>query len=212
MTTGTAATEGLWGAIARRAPEKGALAEALVSELESGLALLKTLPPAVTFFGGARVRPGDPFFAAAERMGELLAETGIPPRTGAGPGIMTAVPEGFRRRLAALNPAQAALEAAEPTRQQNNRAQSWTQGFNIKLPFEQSVNPAIDVSLELVHFPTRKLMLYENALGIVIFPGGYGTMDELFEVWRLKIAGRLGDPFVLFGPSSGRRSSTCCAG
>jgi predicted Rossmann-fold nucleotide-binding protein len=55
------------------------------------------------------------------------------------------------------------------------------------------------VSLELAHFPTRKLMLYANTLGIVIFPGGFGTLDELFEVWRLKSAGRLNHPFVVFG-------------
>lgn len=189
-------TEGVWGAIARGTAGGPPLAEALVHELESGLSLLKTLPPAVTFFGGARVKPGDPFYAAAERMGEALAATGIPPRTGAGPGIMTAVPEGFRRGLRAGPSADA---PAEPPAAYTGRAQALTQGFNIQLPFEQSVNPSIDVSLELVHFPTRKLMLYENALGIVIFPGGFGTLDELFEVWRLKIAGRLNDPFVLFG-------------
>src|SRR5581483_7231604 len=82
---------------------------------------------------------------------------------------------------------------------QREKPQALTQGFNIKLPFEQSINPAIDVSLELTHFPTRKLMLYANTLGIVIFPGGFGTLDELFEVWRLKSAGRLNHPFVLFG-------------
>lgn len=190
-------TEGVWGAIAR-GTEKGSLAEALVRELEAGLGLLKTLPPAVTFFGGARVKPDDPYYVAGVRMGEALADTGIPPRTGAGPGIMTAVPEGFRRRLQELNGPEPEVAQGE-TGDETGRPQALTQGINIKLPFEQSVNPAIDVSLELVHFPTRKLMLYENALGVVIFPGGFGTLDELFEVWRLKIAGRLNDPFVLYG-------------
>src|SRR5690606_17018322 len=124
--------------------------------------------------------------------------TGIPPRTGAGPGIMTAVPEGFRRRLQELNGPEPEVAKGE-TGDATGRSQALTQGINIKLPFEHAVNPAIDVSLELVHFPTRKLMLYENALGVVIFPGGFGTLDELFEVWRLKIAGRLNDPFVLYG-------------
>lgn len=189
-------TEGVWGAIARGS-EGLPLADALVAELESGLNLLKTLPPAVTFFGGARVKPEDAYYAAGLRMGELLADTGIPPRTGAGPGIMSAVPEGFRRRLQESAPMPELTEAvtAAPTA----RAQALTQGINIKLPFEQRVNPAIDVSLELVYFPTRKLMLYENTLGIVIFPGGFGTLDELFEVWRLKIAGRRSDPLVLYG-------------
>lgn len=195
MPTNTSRLPGVWGEIERRSG-RDQLAAALVEELESGLALLKTLPPAVTFFGGARIRPGDRYWVEAERMGELLAETAIPPRTGAGPGIMTAVPDGFRRRLRALG------HGGDGEVDQSHgpdRPQALTQGFNIKLPFEQAVNPSIEVSLELVHFPTRKLMLYENALGIVIFPGGFGTLDELFEVWRLKIAGRLHDPFVLYG-------------
>lgn len=188
-------TEGVWGAIARGT--KGvSLADALVVELESGLELLKTLPPAVTFFGGARIRPDDPFYEAGVRMGERLASEGMPPRTGAGPGIMSAVPEGFRAQLERSRKLEPGPTDA---RSRTGRAQALTQGFNIKLPFEQTVNPAIDVSLELVHFPTRKMMLYVNTRGIVIFPGGFGTLDELFEVWRLKIAGRRADPIVLFG-------------
>jgi len=196
-TSDRSTTEGVWGAIARTGPPD-ALARALVNELEEGLKLLKTLPPAVTFFGGARIKEHDPFYAQGVHMGRLLADIGAPPRTGAGPGIMTAVPDGFRARLSELG----RLDASEhrpPGARLPGTAQALTQGFNIQLPFEQSVNPSIDVSLELAHFPTRKLMLYENALGIVIFPGGFGTLDELFEVWRLKIAGRLHDPFVLFG-------------
>lgn len=188
-------SEGLWGAIARQAEAPAQVAKALVEDLERGLSVLETLPAAVTFFGGARIRPGDPYWDAAERMGEALAATGIPPRTGAGPGIMTAVPEGYRRALH-RPPAEASENLGA---QHTGRAVALTQGFNIRLPFEQALNPSIEVSLELAHFPTRKLMLYENALGIVIFPGGFGTLDELFEVWRLKAARRLSDPFVLFG-------------
>jgi len=92
------ATRGVWGAIARY-KELSALAQDLVAELENGLTLLQRLPAAITFFGGARIRPDDVYYQAAERMGELLAMTGIPPRTGAGPGIMTAVPAGFHRKL-----------------------------------------------------------------------------------------------------------------
>jgi uncharacterized protein (TIGR00730 family) len=195
----TPATRGVWGAIARY-KELGTLAQDLVAELESGLTLLQQLPPAITFFGGARIRANDVYYQAAERMGELLAATGIPPRTGAGPGIMTAVPAGFHRKLRAdgIWPITESNGDAG-SHEQQERPQALTQGFNIKLPFEQTINPAIDVSLELAHFPTRKLMLYVNTLGIVIFPGGFGTLDELFEVWRLKSAGRLDRPFVLFG-------------
>jgi uncharacterized protein (TIGR00730 family) len=195
------ASRGVWGSIARHAEGRSELARALVSELISGISLLKTLPPAVTFFGGARVQPDDPYYRAGRQMGELLAATDIPPRTGAGPGIMSAVPEGFRQRLARDLGAVQAQPAIDSASRVTGRAQALTQGFNIALPFEQAVNPAIDVSLELVHFPTRKLMLYENSLGVIIFPGGFGTFDELFEVWRLKCAGRLNDPFVLFGRS-----------
>ncbi|MFN7135013.1 MAG: LOG family protein, partial [Myxococcales bacterium] len=187
--------QGVWGVIAQ-GERRETLAQALVRELETGLGILQKLPAAVTFFGGARIKPDDPYYAAAETIGELLAETGIPPRTGAGPGIMTAVPVGFRRRMQQLAGDDSPVPTDDGARDRN---QALTQGFNIKLPFEQSVNPAIDVSLELVHFPTRKLMLWENALGVVFFPGGFGTLDELFETWRLKLAGRLNDPFVLFG-------------
>ena len=193
------ATRGVWGAIARY-KELSALAQDLVAELENGLTLLQRLPAAITFFGGARIRPDDVYYQAAERMGELLAMTGIPPRTGAGPGIMTAVPAGFHRKLREDGVWEGNGNGNDSTTQgQDERPQALTQGFNIKLPFEQSINPAIDVSLELAHFPTRKLMLYANTLGIVIFPGGFGTLDELFEVWRLKSAGRLNHPFVVFG-------------
>ncbi len=202
--------EGVWGSIARRFPERGKLARALVDELDEGLALLEELQPALTFFGGARIDRTDPFFEAAERMGEFLADRAIPPRTGAGPGIMTAVPEGFRRRLLELGEvsrgeaveaeAEAALVAkkdgSEPV---TGRARMLTQGFNIHLPFEQSINPAIDVALELTHFPTRKLLLWKKALGLVVFPGGFGTLDELLEVWRHKQRKRLDLPIILFG-------------
>ncbi len=202
------APRGVWGKVTD-GTRKVDLAAALVQELETGLKLLGSLPPAVTFFGGARVKREDPYYEAAAHMGALLAEAGTPPRTGAGPGIMTAVPEGYRQRLEALGKAAPGLASAatgggagggaEGDDAPAGKGQLLTQGFNIRLPFEQVVNPAIDISLELSHFPTRKLMLYENALGVIIFPGGFGTLDELFEIWRLKIAGRLKNPFVLFG-------------
>jgi len=197
MNTTPSKTRGVWGAIAEATDDsREDLASALVRELDEGFALLETLAPAVTFFGGARIQPDDPYYAAAERMGELLADRGVPPRTGAGPGIMAAVPEGFRRRLDARGEA---TGAALPARALQDGPQPLTQGFNIILPFEQELNPAIDVSLELAHFPTRKLMLYKNCVGLLIFPGGFGTLDELLEVWRLKAAGALQYPFVLYG-------------
>lgn len=185
---------GVWGEATADTHDRAKLAEALVAELDAGLGLLATLPPAATFFGGARIQRDDPFYAAAIRMGELLATRGVPPRTGAGPGIMYAVPEGYRRAASPSTP-------AGPEAPGEQVGQALTQGFNIKLPFEQEVNPVIDVHLELAHFPTRKLMLYAHSVGLVIFPGGFGTLDELLEVWRLKSAGRLAFPFELFGES-----------
>lgn len=187
-------TQGIWGSIAAAGEPRSQLARELVKELDTGLRVLDQMSPAVTFFGGARVSKDDPYYAAAERMGELLADAGIAPRTGAGPGIMSAVPEGFRRQLG--------VEKGSTNlgvRKIGEGPQPLTQGFNIILPFEQEVNPAIDLSMELGHFPTRKLMLYQNCLGLVIFPGGFGTLDELLEVWRLKASGSLTFPVILYG-------------
>ena len=199
MTT-TPSTRGVWGAIARY-KDLSALAQDLVTELESGLSLLQRLPAAITFFGGARIRPSDPYYRAAERMGELLATAGIPPRTGAGPGIMTAVPSGFHQQLHKDGVWDGHSNGSESaSHEHHERPQALTQGFNIKLPFEQSINPAIDVSLELAHFPTRKLMLYANTLGIVIFPGGFGTMHQLFELLTHIETKKMNPlPIILFG-------------
>ncbi len=192
MTTKNA--RGIWGKVAKAGAPRTELAAQLIEELDQGLNVLEQADPAVTFFGGARIQRDDPFYAQAEEMGELLAKKNIPPRTGAGPGIMWAVPEGYRRRVDEVNG-----QSCLPERAVGEGTQPLTQGFNIILPFEQKVNPAIDLSMELAHFPTRKLMLYKKALGLVIFPGGYGTLDELLEVWRMKAAGNLDFPIVLFG-------------
>lgn len=186
---------GIWGHAATAGVPRSALAEELIRELDEGLSVLDGVEPAITFFGGARIERGDPYYGYAEQMGRLLADHNIPPRTGAGPGIMWAVPEGFRNQLTG----EESFENPATKRQPGEGPQPLTQGFNIVLPFEQRVNPAIDLSMELNHFPTRKLMLYRNALGLVIFPGGFGTLDELLEVWRLKAAGSLDFPVVLFG-------------
>lgn len=186
---------GIWGRMAAAGEPRSKLAAQLIRELDEGLEVLDRIEPAVTFFGGARIERDDPYYGIAERMGELLADHKIPPRTGAGPGIMWAVPEGFRKRLGNGGSDEKRLAK----RQRGQGPQPLTQGFNIVLPFEQKVNPAIDVSMELVHFPTRKLMLYRNALGLVIFPGGFGTLDELLEVWRLKASKELDFPVVCFG-------------
>jgi uncharacterized protein (TIGR00730 family) len=177
------------------------LKEAFQADIDRGMKLLKQLPPAVTFFGGARIKPDDPFYEVSKEIGRKLAASGIPPRTGAGPGIMSSVPEGFVEGLklpkapdsATFHPVIAGFS------EEASKSDVRTQGFNILLPHEQELSQAIDVSEEIALFPYRKLALYENARGIVTFPGGYGTLDELFEVWSMAERGRHDDPMVVFG-------------
>lgn len=184
----------------------------LLTDLDRGFALLKRLPPAVTFFGGARITPDDPMYALSRDLGRRLAAAGIPPRTGAGPGIMTSVPEGYRVGLAEI--------AAEPPSERPTRRMTpvgafadgvtsgfdeaapdttRTQGIKIHLPFEPDINEAIDEVVELMTFPIRRLMLYENSLALVVFPGGFGTLDETFEVWSRRAIGLHRDPIIFMG-------------
>lgn len=179
----------------------------LLDDLERGMALLESLPPAVTFFGGARITTDDPCYALSREIGRRFARLGIPPRTGAGPGIMTSVPEGYRAGVAALNGVGTGAFAAgmvegfeEACRSEAvPAAVTRTQGIKIYLPFEPEINEHIDLSVELLTFPIRRLMLYENSLGLVCFPGGFGTLDELFEVWSRRERPAHRDPIVLVG-------------
>jgi uncharacterized protein (TIGR00730 family) len=177
----------------------------LKADLKLALSTLSALPPALTFFGGARIKKTDPYYAISQAIGHLLAERAVPPRTGAGPGIMQSVPEGYAQRRAAL-----VAEGATPTLSTALRQvqglgptasldDTRTQGFNIKLPHEQSLNPVIEVAREFQLFPFRKMALYENARGVVTFPGGFGTLDELFEIWTLASSGKLHDPLAVVG-------------
>ena len=177
----------------------------LKADLKVALTTLKTLPPALTFFGGARIKAGDPYYAISQEIGRLLAERGVPPRTGAGPGIMQSVPEGYVQRrndLAAqgVHPAPSEqLRNIEGLGDSASLDDTRTQGFNIKLPHEQKLNAVIEVAKEIQLFPFRKLALYENARGVVTFPGGFGTLDELFEIWTLSAKGKLSDPLGAVG-------------
>ena len=177
----------------------------LKSDLKVALTTLQTLPPALTFFGGARIKPSDPYYAISQEIGRLLAERGVPPRTGAGPGIMQSVPEGYVQHRAVLEAAGKVVSPSAQLRQIEGLGDSAslddvrTQGFNIKLPHEQKLNPVIEVAREIQLFPFRKLALYENARGVVTFPGGFGTLDELFEIWTLASSDRLSDPLAAVG-------------
>ncbi|MFH1810098.1 MAG: LOG family protein [Pseudomonadota bacterium] len=178
-----------------------ALKKTLLADIERAFTLLRQLPPAVTFFGGARIKPDDPFYELSKAIGRRLAASGIPPRTGAGPGIMTSVPQGYKEAKGHPQTGNAVYFAPvlEGFSEQASRDDTRTQGFNILLPHEQGLNDAIDTATELVMFPYRKLALYENVRGLVTFPGGFGTLDELFEVWSLAVRGRHSDPMAVIG-------------
>ena len=187
-----------------RAWQPSHLREAMLSDIGIVYDLLQKLPPAVTFFGGARIKPGDVYYTISQQIGALLAEHGAPIRTGAGPGIMTAGPEGFKAALKKLPPKATDLDtqaALHPVVSGMTDAvsSSKTQGFRIKLPFEQDWSDAIDIGAEARLFPYRKLALYENCKGVAVFPGGYGTLDELFEVWAHGEAGRFNKPVAAVG-------------
>ncbi len=132
--------------------------------------------PAVTIFGSARVDDDDPMYDAAVQTARLLAEAGFVIITGGGPGIMEAGNRG-------------AQEGGDRSI-----------GLNIELPFEQGVNPYVETAVEFRYFFVRKTMFVKYAQAFVIFPGGFGTMDELFEALTLIQTGKIKNfPVILFG-------------
>jgi uncharacterized protein (TIGR00730 family) len=133
----------------------------IMSEFVEGFDSLSHIPPSVAFFGSARVKPEDPAYQAAVQTAKLLAEAGFGVITGGGPGIM---------------------EAANKGAQEGDNVSI---GCNIELPFEQGPNPYLDISLDFRYFFVRKTMFVKYAEAFIIFPGGMGTMDELFEALLL---------------------------
>jgi uncharacterized protein (TIGR00730 family) len=132
--------------------------------------------PAVTIFGSARVREGSPVYEQAREVGRRFAELGWAVVTGGGPGVMEAANRGAKQ------------------------GGGLSVGFNIQLPHEQSSNPYVDISLTFRHFYARKTMFVKAAEGFVFFPGGFGTVDELFEALTLIQTGKVFHfPVVLYG-------------
>src|SRR4029079_3933006 len=146
-------------------------------EFRRGFAAVDEIPrPAVTVFGSARVHEGEAAYDQARKCGRLLAEAGFAVVTGGGPGVMEAANRGARE------------------------GGGYSVGFNIELPHEQDENPYLDLSLEFHHFYARKVMLVKAAEGFILFPGGFGTLDELFESLTLIQTHKvLGFPVVLVG-------------
>ena len=131
--------------------------------------------PAVTIFGSARVKEGSATYEAARETARLFAEAGLAVVTGGGPGTMEAANRGAKE------------------------GGGLSVGFNIMLPHEQGLNPYCDISRTFKHFYVRKVMFVKAAEGFVIFPGGFGTMDELYEALTLIQTGKIGTfPVVLF--------------
>jgi uncharacterized protein (TIGR00730 family) len=131
--------------------------------------------PAVTLFGSARVDEAHPAYQEAREVGRRFAEAGFAVVTGGGPGVMEAANRGTKE------------------------GGGLSVGFNIELPHEQHENPYLDIELTFHHFYVRKTMFVKAAEGFVIFPGGFGTLDELFESLTLIQTGKvLHFPVVLF--------------
>ena len=142
--------------------------------LEGFLAVQRIDGPAITVFGSARIAEDHPVYAEAREVGRRLAEAGFAVVTGGGPGVMEAANRGARD------------------------GGGLSVGFNIELPHEQYTNPYLDISLTFKHFYARKTMFVKAAEGFVIFPGGFGTLDELFESLTLIQTGKIGSfPVVL---------------
>jgi uncharacterized protein (TIGR00730 family) len=129
----------------------------IMAEFAEGFDGLSRVPRGVAIFGSSRATRDDPYYRVAERIGRLLVEHGFSVLTGAGPGIMEAANKGAR-------------EAGGPSI-----------GLNIQLPREQPINPYLTTLLNFRYFFVRKVMFVRYSMAFVIMPGGFGTLDELFE-------------------------------
>jgi uncharacterized protein (TIGR00730 family) len=148
----------------------------IASEFLAGFQVVEQIDrPAVSIFGSARVLEGTPTYESARATGRAFAEAGFAVVTGGGPGVMEAANRGCKE------------------------GGGLSVGFNIELPHEQGLNPWCDLSLTFHHFYARKVMFVKSAEGFVIFPGGFGTQDELWEALTLIQTGKIGVfPIVLF--------------
>ncbi len=130
-------------------------------EFWHGFNCLRRLGPTVTVFGSARFNEGHPAYDLGVRVGSALAQAGYTVMTGGGPGVMEAANRGARE------------------------AGGYSVGCNIQLPVEQFANPYLDLNIEFEHFFVRKVMLVKYSSAFVILPGGFGTLDEIFETLNL---------------------------
>ena len=147
-----------------------------MSDLWQGVSIFGQLKNCVTVYGSARFKEDHPHYTLARSMGKALAENGFTVMTGGGPGVMEAANRGAKE------------------------GGGLSLGCNIKLPFEQKLNPYVDEKIEFEFFFTRKVILRKNSVAYVLMPGGFGTMDEIFEVFTLLQTGKLPSrPVVCMG-------------
>jgi hypothetical protein len=146
------------------------------AEFVEGFGLLSEVPRAVCVFGSARTLPDSPEYAAGERLGAALARDGWAVITGGGPGVMEAVNKG------------------------TTEAGGISIGLGIELPFEQRLNDWVDIGVNFRYFFVRKTMFVKYSQAFVVLPGGFGTMDELFEALTLVQTGKVTSfPVILYG-------------
>ena len=148
----------------------------IMAEFVDSFEEMGKLGPAITVFGSARTKPSDPWYQKAELMGQMIAKLGYAAITGGGPGIMEAVNKGA------------------------TAAGGVSVGLNIELPHEQKPNPFSNRQLDFHYFFIRKVCFVKYAHGFVLFPGGFGTLDEFFEAITLIQTNRIARfPVVLMG-------------
>lgn len=160
MKRGVTLDQALLGQAADPDEEAARLAR-IHDEFARGFAALAEVGPAISVFGSARVTPDQPEYEQARRVGRLLGEAGYAVITGGGPGAMAAANRGCRE------------------------AGGTSVGLGIELPHEEGLNPYLDIGISFRYFFARKVMFVKYATGFVVLPGGFGTLDELFEAATL---------------------------
>lgn len=138
----------------------------VMAEFVEGYERLVNIPPSVSIFGSARLKPNHPWYLLTQEIGKALSESGYSVVTGGGPGIMEAGNKGAKE------------------------GPSLSVGLNIVLPHEECMNDYQDISLRFRHFFTRKVMFVKYASAYVVMPGGFGTLDELAEILALVQTGK----------------------
>ena len=150
----------------------------IISEMVHAAETLSQIGPAVSVFGSARIQPDSPYYAMSLQIGRLLARTGLAVIAGGGPGIMEAANKG-------------AYEAGGKS-----------VGLNIVLPFETRINPYQTIGISFEFFYSRKATFFMHSMAYVALPGGFGTLDELFEAFTLMQTGKIPPgPIILVGTS-----------